>query len=65
VGVTGWAGEAPEGQQSGLVWYAVAGPDGAAAVAESALFGGTIPRETIKYRATQVALALLRRRLMG
>jgi nicotinamide-nucleotide amidase len=65
VGITGWAGEAPEGQESGLVWYAVAGPDGTAAVAEAARFGGAIPRETVKYRATQTALALLRRQLMG
>jgi hypothetical protein len=43
----------------------VAGPDGTAAVAEAARFGGAIPRETVKYRATQTALALLRRQLMG
>ncbi|MDB5098794.1 MAG: competence/damage-inducible protein cinA [Cyanobacteria bacterium RYN_339] len=64
VGITGWAGSAPTPEDSGLVWIAVAGPAGAAAVAELQRFGGAIPRETVKYRATQTALALLRRQLM-
>jgi len=65
IGVTGWAGGAPDPADDGLVWYAVAGPDGAAAVAEAARFGGTIPRETVKFRASQTALALLRCQLIG
>jgi nicotinamide-nucleotide amidase len=65
VGITGWAGSAPNPADSGLVWIAVAGPSGASAVAQMARFGGTIPRETVKYRATQNALALLRAQLMG
>jgi nicotinamide-nucleotide amidase len=64
VGITGYAGDGPEvpAGQAGLVWLAVAGPDGE--VAEAANFGGSVPRETIKFRATQSALALLRRQLI-
>lgn len=65
VGITGYAGGGPgvPPEDAGLVWVAVAGPDGAAAVSESGRFGATTPRETVKFRATQTALALLRRQL--
>lgn len=65
VGITGYAGGGegvPEGD-AGLVWYAVAGPDGQEA-AESSRFGEGTPRETAKFRATQTALALLRGQLL-
>ena len=66
VGITGYAGDGPTVPEGdvGLVWYAVAGPEGQL-VAESARFGAATPREAVKLRATQVALALLRRCLLG
>ncbi|MEB3198516.1 MAG: competence/damage-inducible protein A [Candidatus Sericytochromatia bacterium] len=62
VATTGWAGPAPDlpAEQVGLVWIAVAGPDGVSA--ECCRFGA-FPRATIKQRASQAALDLLRRRI--
>jgi nicotinamide-nucleotide amidase len=62
VGVTGWAGAAPDlpADQVGLVWIGVAGPGGSDAV--EGRFGG-FPREVVKQRATQAALDHLRRRV--
>lgn len=62
VGVTGWAGAAPDlpADEVGRVWVGVAGPDGTSA--EEGRFGG-FPREVVKQRATQQALDQLRRRL--
>jgi nicotinamide-nucleotide amidase len=64
VGITGFAGGGagvPD-DDVGLVWGAVAGPDGV--TAESWRYGGRVPREMIKFRATQSLLDLLRRRLI-
>jgi nicotinamide mononucleotide (NMN) deamidase PncC len=47
----------------GLVWIGVAGPHGT--TTERWQFGARMPRETIKFRATQAALDLLRRRLIN
>lgn len=62
IGITGWAsgGSGVEPADVGLVWLAVAGPDGT--VAEVWRFG-ELPREMVKQRASQMALDLLRRRL--
>ena len=67
VGITGYAGDGPgvRAEEVGLVWIAVAGPSGAAPVAECQRFGGGTPRATVKFRATQSALALLRTCLMS
>jgi nicotinamide-nucleotide amidase len=66
VGITGYAGDAPgvPADEVGLVWLAIAGPMGMI-LAECQRFGGGAPRATIKFRATQCALALLRRCLMS
>ncbi|MEB3328692.1 MAG: competence/damage-inducible protein A [Candidatus Sericytochromatia bacterium] len=62
IGVTGWAGPAPnlEPTEVGLVWFAVAGPDGATALG---VRYGAMGRPVVKQRATQGALDLLRRRM--
>jgi nicotinamide-nucleotide amidase len=64
IGITGWASNGPDvpAGDAGLVWVAIAGPAGTEA--EAHRFGEKTPREVIKYRATQVALDLLRRRLL-
>ncbi|MNS13221.1 putative competence-damage inducible protein [compost metagenome] len=65
LGVTGFASAGPGVPDSdvGLIWGAVAGPDGV--VAESFRYGARMPRETLKHRATQAVLDLARRRLSG
>jgi nicotinamide-nucleotide amidase len=62
IGVTGWAGPAPglPADAVGLVWLAVAGPDGASA---ASVRYGAMGRQVVKQRATQAALDLLRRRM--
>jgi nicotinamide mononucleotide (NMN) deamidase PncC len=64
LGVTGFAGPGPgvSDDEVGLIWGAVAGPDGV--TAESWRFGARMPRETLKHRATQAVLDLARRRLL-
>jgi nicotinamide-nucleotide amidase len=66
VGVTGWASGGPGVPEAdaGLVWVAVAGPDGDVEARE-ARYGARTPREMVKYFATQAALDLLRQRLGG
>lgn len=63
VGITGWAGAAPDlpAEDQGRVWVAVDGPGGPDA--QEWRFGG-FPREVVKQRATQAALDHLRRRLI-
>lgn len=64
IGTTGWASpgpEVPEGD-AGLVWMAVAGPNGELVSLERR-FGERTPREQVKYNATQAALDLLRMQL--
>lgn len=65
IGITGFAGGGPgvPEEDVGLVWGAVAGPDGT--TAESWRYGARMPREMIKFRATQSVLDLLRRRLIN
>jgi nicotinamide-nucleotide amidase len=65
LGVTGFAGPGPgvSDDEVGLIWGAVAGPDGV--TAESWRFGARMPRETLKHRASQAVLDLARRRLLG
>lgn len=58
-GVAGPDGGTPD-KPVGTVWIAVDGPDGA--VAERMNYGGQ--RSTIKWRATQTALVMLRERLL-
>jgi nicotinamide-nucleotide amidase len=64
VGITGFAGPGVDvaDEDVGLVWIAVAGPDGT--TAERWRYGTKMPRETIKFRATQTAMDMLRRRLI-
>lgn len=63
IGVTGYASPGPEVKEPGLVWIAVA--DGSGVQARAFRYGRSASRETIKLWATQSALDMLRRRLMG
>jgi nicotinamide-nucleotide amidase len=64
VGITGVAGPGggTEAKPVGLVWFSVAGPDGARLTRSSRLPGG---RADIRERSTTVALHLVRRLLRG
>ncbi|MEB3284461.1 MAG: competence/damage-inducible protein A [Candidatus Sericytochromatia bacterium] len=64
VGITGWAsgGNGVDPADVGVVWLAVAGAEHT--TAECWRFGD-LPREMIKQRASQMALDLLRRRVMA
>lgn len=65
IGITGFAGGGPgvPDEDVGLVWAAVAGPEGTAT--EQWRYGSRMPREMIKFRATQSVLDLLRRQLIN
>ena len=63
IGITGYASPGPDVPESGLVWIAVANSEGVQA--REFHYGPRTGREAVKLWATQSALDMLRRRLMG